>query len=88
MTNKQILAKELKKDEMKIGIFDPKMESIIKKWINVIKDDMTYGSTDIEIRINRKVHIVEVSHVDNEVDFIITTPTAYESKYGRKFGED
>ena len=82
------LEREIKRNDFIVGIYDDKLDSIDDSAYRKIIENMFHGSTDILININRKKYIVEVSHVDNEIDFNVMELKEYEAQYGRKFQED
>lgn len=83
MTNKERLIKALKKDNYKLGCYDNKIEKLSYNQIKKIIDNIGYGSTDILVSLNRKKYIVEVSEVEDELDFSIISLPDYVNQYGR-----
>lgn len=82
MTNKERIEKLLKGTEFSLGGFNDKMEDLNNINFKKIIDNMLYGSTDVDVTINRKPFVVEISHVDNEIDFGIISKAEYISRYG------
>lgn len=82
MTHKESIEKELKQKNFILGNYDNKLETISKYTLKKIIGAFHYESTDIDITINRKKYVVEVSVVDNEVDFNILSKDEYISRYG------
>lgn len=84
MTNKERIIKFLKAKGYVVGCWDNKIEQMtlysLGKMLKSIYDD----STDIIVSINRKVHVVEVCFMDNEVDFTVLTKKEYIDRYGNE----
>lgn len=88
MTNKELIAQELGKMGFVIGCYDEAMEKLSKKSLKDVLDYMTEEHTDVDVRINRKCYVVEISTVDNEKDFNALTKTEYIARYGTERWED
>lgn len=82
MTNEERIQKKLEGTEFIMGGFNDKMELLNIGNLKKVMKDMLYGSTDIDVFVNRKPYVVEVSHVDNEIDFGIITKEEYINRYG------
>lgn len=81
--NEKKIAEALAEYGLVIGCYDKAMEELkymaLKKVLDIgIMND----HADIEVNINKKKHIVEVSTVDNEKDFTVYTKEEYTEKYG------
>lgn len=87
-TNKEIVIDKLKGTEFTLGGFNDKMELLNKNNLKKVTDNMGYGSTDVDVFINRKPFVVEIFHVDNEIDFGILSKDEYISRYGNERYED
>ena len=87
ITNKDRVAKVLKKDDFKIGIFDERLNDCSVGWCKIMIELSAYPG-DRLIKIQRVPDILEVSQVDDEIDYRVITPEGYESLYGRAFGEE
>jgi hypothetical protein len=88
MTNKKRIEKVLSGTEFTLGGFNDKLEKLNPANLKKVMDDMLYGSTDVDVFINRKPFVVEVSHVDNEIDFGIITKAEYINRYGDERYDD
>ena len=81
--NEKKIAEALAEYGLVIGCYDKAMEELkymaLKKVLDIgIMND----HADIEVNINKKKHIVEVSTVDNEKDFTVYTKEEYIENYG------
>jgi hypothetical protein len=83
LKNELLIKEKLLKIGMTLGCYDSKIEKLSKKDLTKILDNIEFGSTDIGVT----KYIVEVSHVDNEVDLALTTPAEYAKTYGRIFSD-
>ena len=89
MTNRQRIQKEINKkgSNFKIGCWDKQVELLnynnLKKVINNIGEN-----TDVEIHINRKKYICQLTNIDNEIDFNIISRTDYMDQYGDIYEEE
>ena len=88
MTNKEVIANELSKLGYVIGCYDTLMDKLTKKGLKDVLDSMSEEHTDVDVRIIRKLHIVEISTVDNEKDFNVLSKADYISCYGTSRWED
>ena len=82
--NRYVIKNELEKEGLKLGIYDKKIDRLSKHSIDSILENMLFGSTDILVSDSGEKYIVEVYHVDNEVDFKIKTYDDYIQLYGRE----
>lgn len=80
-TNKQIIIEKIKSEGYEIGIYDKLIDKLNKTNLKKVLDNIRYTS-DTKICINRKPFIVEISEVDNEIDFNVLTLKEYEYRYG------
>ena len=87
MTNKEKLIKAINGMGYELGCYHHAIESLAPNQLKKILEGVKYGSVDIKVSMKRKPHIVEISYVDNEIDFNIMTLSDYENQYGRKFEE-
>lgn len=85
-TNKEIIINKIKSEGYTLGIYDNMLDKLNKQNLKKVLDNIRYTS-DTKIFINRKSYIVEISEVDNEIDFNVISLNEYESRYG-KFLED
>ena len=91
MTNKEKLEEAIKREHegMIMGGCNDKIELLNKTNIDKVIKGLSYGgSTDVDVYINRKPHVVEISHVDNEIDFGVITKEEYINRYGDERYED
>ena len=83
MENKIKIQKEIEKHGYNLGCYDSEIEKLNPSNLKKILDVIKYGdSTDVPIFINRKKYIVEISIIDNEIDFQVLTLEEYEARYG------
>lgn len=87
MTNKEKLTKAINGMGYELGCYRNAIESLAPNQLKKILEGVKYGNTDIKVSMKRTPHIVEISYVDNEIDFNIMTLSDYENQYGRKFEE-
>ena len=80
-TNKQIIIEKIKSEGYEIGIYDKLIDKLNKTNLKKVLDNIRYTS-DTRICINRKPFIVEISEVDNEIDFNVLTLREYKYRYG------
>nr|DAI99497.1 MAG TPA: hypothetical protein [Caudoviricetes sp.] len=80
-TNKQRIEEKLNKEGFIIGCYDSNIDKLNYNNVKKILDNLCFGSTDIQVSLNRKKYIVEVSDVDNEYDFKMTEKNIYLDKY-------
>ena len=82
MKHKEYIQKEISNKGFNIGCFDEQLESISKYTLKKILNEYYHESTDIDITINRKKYVLEISVVDNEVDFSVISKEEYINVYG------
>lgn len=80
-TNRDRISEKLSKEGFTIGCWDKNIDKLNYNNIKKILDDIPFGATDIQVSLNRKKYIVEVSDVDNEYDFKMTAKNVYLNKY-------
>ena len=80
-TNKQIIIEKVLSEGYELGIYDKYLNKLNKQNLKKVLDNIRYTS-DTKVFIDRKPFIVEISEVDNEVDFNILTLREYEYRYG------
>lgn len=82
-TNKEIIIEELNKYSLKLGCFDELINKLNKGNLSkIIKELEHCDSTDVDVFINRVLHVVEIFVVDEEIDFNLLTKEEYISRYG------
>jgi hypothetical protein len=85
MENKGLIKQKLMSIGYSLGCYDPEIEKISKDDLTKILDNLEFGSTDLGVIIDGNEYIIEIYHVDNEVDFKIITQKEYAKTYGRIF---
>ena len=80
-TNKQIIIEKVLSKGYELGIYDRYLDKLNKTNLKKVLDNIRYTS-DTKVFINRIPFIVEISEVDNEVDFNVLTLKEYEYRYG------
>lgn len=88
MKNKLKIQEKLLSIGMTLGCYDKEIEKLSVVELQKVLNNMEFGSGDIGVKIRRKDYIVEVYHVDNEVDFNLMEPKEYAQTYGRIFHQD
>ena len=86
-TNKQRVEEKLNRELFTIGCWDNNINKLNYNNIKKVLDDIPFGSTDIQVFYKKRTYIIEVSDVDNEYDFKMTSVSAYRSKYGDEYDE-
>lgn len=83
---KSELKRLLKLNGYKLGCYDKKLNAIhsIRQIDFLIEKVAENNDCDVELFFNYEPHIVEIFHVDGEVDFIVQTKESYKEKYGRE----
>lgn len=85
MKNKVVIKQKLLSLGYSLGCYDSAIEKVSKEELVNIIDNLEFGSTDVGITIDSKEYVVEIFHVDNEVDLNVVTPKDYAKTYGRIF---
>ena len=80
-TNKQIIIEKVLSEGYELGIYNKYLDKLNKTNLKKVLDNIRYTS-DTKVFINRIPLIVEISEVDNEVDFNVLTLREYEYRYG------
>lgn len=81
-TNKETIMNKIKNEGYTLGIYDNALEKLNKQNLKKVLDNIKYVS-DTKVFINRKPYIIEISEIDNEIDFNTITLAEYESRYGK-----
>ena len=84
MMIKERLSKQMNKNGYVIGCFDSRLNYISEYTFKKIVNAMFYGSCDIPITIHKEKFILEVNHVDDEIDFSIISKKDYHDRYGEQ----
>lgn len=71
-----------------LGIYHPLMEKLSKKALKDVLDMVQEEHTDVDVKINRKLYVVEISTVNNEKDFNVLSQVEYIECYGGERWED
>lgn len=83
MSNKAKLEQDANKNGYTIGCYSAKMDLLKPAQLRKVLDEIYYGASgDVDVAINRRKHVVEISFVDNEVDFNVLTKAEYIARYG------
>ena len=88
MTNKERIIKKLSQIEYDLGCYDKDIEKLNYNNLKKVLKNIGYGSTDVQVFINRKSYIVEVSEVESEYDFKLLSKEEYRNLYGDQYDED
>ena len=86
-TNKKRIEEKLNREGFIIGYWDKQLDKLNYNNIKKVLEDIPFGATDIQVFLNRRAFIIEVSDVDNEYDFKMTSISSYHSKYGDEYDE-
>ncbi|WP_033829104.1 hypothetical protein [Bacillus andreraoultii] len=81
-TNKAVIESKINEWNMTVGSYDETMELLSEQQLKRVIEKAEYGSGDVEIILNKKRYIVEIFHVDNEIDFNVMTKSQYVNTYG------
>jgi hypothetical protein len=87
MKNKLEIEKKLTSIGYSLGTYDSKIEKLPNEELGKILNNLEYGSSDIGVTIDRNEYVVEIFHVDNEIDFKLITTKEYAKTYGRIFSK-
>ena len=85
--NLDLILSELEKLNMTLGCYDEKINTLDNNNINKVVAAVKWESDTI-VHINRKIFIVEIDIVDNEVDFNLLSKEEYISRYGSELFEE
>jgi hypothetical protein len=88
MKNKVKINEKLMSLGFSLGCYDSEIEKLSREELHKIIDNIEFGSTDIGVTIDKNKYIVEIYHVDNEVDLKIITPKEYAKTYGKIFNKE
>ena len=81
-TNREIIVEKVFNEGYDMGIYDKFLDKLNKSNLKKVLDNIRYTS-DTKVFYNRKPFIVEISEVDNEIDFNIIPLYKYEDMYGK-----
>lgn len=84
MSNRDMIETRLKEVDSNyvIGCYDSLIDKLSKGELNNILKNIDEEYTDIDVMLRGKLHVVEISTVDNEKDFNVLTKEEYISRYG------
>ena len=84
MSNRDMIETRLKEIDSNyvIGCYDSLIDKLSKEELNNILESMGEEYTDIDVMLRGKLHVVEISTVDNEKDFNVLTKEEYIVRYG------
>lgn len=71
-----------------VGCIDTMIEQLTYKELDKVLCEIKYASTDVDVLIKKKLHVAEITNVDNEIDINILTEHEYRSRYGNDRWED
>lgn len=84
MNNRERLIKTISQFGYSLSIYNHTIDKLSSRMINKIIKSFMGDSTDIDVTLNRKPCVVEMSVVDNEVDITILTKEQYIDRYGNE----
>jgi len=85
--NKQIIENELAKHGLTLGIYHDKINELRPRPLKRVIEMLDYGSNDVRVTIKGARHVVEIAHVDSEVDVMLMSYATYRDRYGRTWNE-
>ena len=88
MNNRERLIKTISQFGYSLSIYDHIIDKLSSRMINKITNSFMGDSTDIDVTLNRKPCVVEMSVVDNEVDITMLTKEQYITRYGNERWEE
>lgn len=81
-TNKQKISSFLKSSNLSLGIYDDRIDKLSKSNVETIIQNVENAPTDLDIAIDNKVFVLEISEVDSEIDMQLISKEDYISRYG------
>lgn len=88
MNNRERLIKAISQFGYSLSIYDHTIDKLSSRTINKIIKSFMGDSTDIDVTLNRKPCVVEMSVVDDEVDITMLTKEQYINRYGDERWEE
>lgn len=88
MNNRERLIKTISQFGYSLSICDHAIDKLSSRMINKIIKSFMGDSTDIDVTLNRKPCVVEMSVVDDEVDITMLTKEQYIDRYGNERWEE
>lgn len=86
--NKELIKSIVEEKGYVLGIYQKGMQNLNRSNLKKVIERMFEDSTDIDVYINRRPHVVEVVRVDREIDFHILTKNEYIGRYGNQRWEE
>lgn len=80
-TNRNIVEKQAKKLGLELGCYNKGIEKLNRNNLKKVLDNMEFEN-DTDVFINRRLHVVEIDRVDNEIDLNILSKDEYIGRYG------
>ena len=87
MTNKEKITQVIESNGMVLGIYHDKIDEIHPRPLKRVLDMLDYGSSDVRVTIKGARYVVEIAHVDSEVDVMLMSYATYRDRYGRTWNE-
>ena len=93
-TNKELIVERIQKlvketgVNFSLGCWDKNIEKISKKELKKVIGSIYGDSTDVDIYIRKKLYVLEISVIDNGIDFNLLTQEEYISRYGDERWEE
>lgn len=84
MSNREKISDEIKNMNFTIGCYNKNIDLLNQKNLDTLLKGITGDSTDVDIRLNRKSYVVEISVADQEMDFIMVSKSDYINRYGEE----
>ena len=88
MTNKEVITNELNKLGFELGCYDSQLDKASKKTIKDLLWYLKEDATDVDVKIGRKLYVVEINTVDGEKDLNVLSKEEYIECYGSSRWED
>ena len=86
--NRTMIENKVKALGYKVGCYDQYIEKLSKKELTNVICEISGDSTDVDVKIRNIKYVVEISVVDDEIDFNMLTQSEYINRYGDERWED
>ena len=86
--NRIMIENKVKELGYEMGCYHSSIDRLSKKELAKVMCEISGDSTDVDVKIRGKLHVVEISVVDDEIDFTILTQNEYIDRYGDERWED
>ena len=83
MNNREKLEMKLQAEGLAMGCYQKEINELSEAAIHLVLDEVKHGSADVVVTHRNEPHVVEIYHVDREVDFELISAKDYEAQYGR-----